>query len=103
MARVEQGRAESRAAWERATSIDDRRPEYEAGRARWAAYQADVVQAGLERGLGLRPRVEGVDSGLLHRVERAFVFVEKMHPDHWLEGSQETLNPHRYCWPPVNT
>ena len=45
------------------------RPEYVAGRARWAAYQAEQLQAALERGTGVRRRVES--GGMLGRFARA--------------------------------
>ena len=78
------------------------RPEYEDGRARWAAYQDEVLQARLENGLGLRSTVQPSETGgLLGRVERAANFVGNLHPDYWFEGVEEELPPYRYCWPPV--
>ena len=77
------------------------RPEYVEGRTRWAAYQADVLQADLSKGLGLRPRVTDPDGGLLGKIDRMTEFVERLHPDHWGDWGREELPPHRYCWPPV--
>ncbi len=77
------------------------RPEYVEARTRWAAYQADVLQADLSKGLGLRPRVTDPDGGLLGKIDRMTEFVERLHPDHWFDWGREELPPHRYCWPPV--
>ena len=77
------------------------RPEYVEARTRWAAYQAEVLQADLSKGLGLRPAVINPDGGLLGKIDRATEFVERLHPDHWGDWGREELPPHRYCWPPV--
>lgn len=77
------------------------RAEYAEGRARWAAYQADVLEADLSKGLGLRRTIAGPDTGFFSKVDRATGFVERLHPDHWGNWGQEELPPHRYCWPPV--
>jgi hypothetical protein len=82
------------------------RPEYAAGRERWAAYQRDVLRAGLDRGLGLRPAVQDPDEysdlpRFLRPIAKTAEVVGRLHPDHWFEDSGEELPPHRYGWPPV--
>ena len=61
------------------------RAEYAEGRARWAAYQAEVLEADLSKGLGLRRTIAVPDTGFLSKVDRAAGFVERLHPDHWGE------------------
>jgi hypothetical protein len=73
------------------------RPEYVAGRARWAAYQADQLQARLERGTGVRRRVDARE----HRLSRAAGVLERRHDASWFEEIEEPPAPYRYCWPPV--
>ncbi len=77
------------------------RQEYAEGRGRWAAYQAEVLQADLSKGLGVRPPVIDPDGGLLGKIDRAAEFINRLHPDHWGDWGREELPPHRYCWPPV--
>ena len=78
------------------------RPDYAAGRERWAAYQAEQLQAKLERGTGIRRRVDsGELGGLLGRLERAAGMLERLHWDNWFEGVEEEPIPYRYCWPPI--
>ena len=76
---------------------------YAAGRARWAAYQRDVLQAHLERGVTVRPPVVAddladLDSGLLRAAVRASAAVD------WLAtlGDERPPPPYRYCWPPID-
>jgi hypothetical protein len=77
------------------------RPEYAEGRERWAAYQRDVLQAHLERGMRLRPRVtvddlSDIPSGLLREAVRVAEAIDRIE----LIGAEQ-LPPYRYCWPPV--
>ena len=79
------------------------RPSYHAGRARWAAYQDEQLQARLERG---DRRPAGWSSptspaACSARCARAAEAVERLHWDHWFEGAVEDVAPYRYCWPPV--
>ena len=67
------------------------RPEYVEARTRWAAYQAEVLQADLSKGLGLRPAVIRPDGGLLGKIDRVTEFVERLHPDHWGDWGREEL------------
>lgn len=76
---------------------------YAEGRARWAAYQQDVLLAHLERNTGARrpvtdPDAVGSDNrlvragaALLDAIDRIDTFGEDGRPP----------SPHRYCWPPV--
>ena len=80
------------------------RPEYAEGRARWAAYQEQVLQAGLHKGVRLRPVVTSDDDGVprfLRPIVRTAEFLGRFDPDYWFDGADEVLPPHRYCWPPV--
>jgi hypothetical protein len=71
------------------------RPEYVAGRARWAAYQAEQLQAELGRGTGVRRRIElDAHGGRFSRAADAL-------PDTWSEDFEERPLPYRYCWPPL--
>jgi hypothetical protein len=79
------------------------RPEYAEGRARWAAYQQDVLQAHLERGMRLRPPVvvddlSYIKSGVLRNVVRVAEAIDRIEV-----LAEEQLPPYRYCWPPVGT
>lgn len=71
------------------------RPEYAEGRARWAAYQRDVLQAHLHRGVRGREPVSWMDDSGLHPVLRAAVRASEA-----LEWSP-TWGPRR--WPPTAT
>jgi hypothetical protein len=77
------------------------RPEYAEGRERWAAYQRDVLQAHLERGMRLRSKVvTDEDLPELPRVLRPLERVDNA--IHWFDMlGAEKLPPYRYCWPPV--
>jgi len=79
------------------------RPEYAAGRERWAAYQEQQLQARLERATGIRRRIalEGELGGLFGRLARAAEAIERLHWDNWFEGTGEDPIPYRYCWPPI--
>ena len=78
------------------------RPEYAAGRERWAGYQRDVLQAHLERGMRLRPPVTVDDLSDVPRVLRPAVRVAEAIDRIELIGA-ESLPPYRYCWPPLET
>lgn len=77
-------------------------PAYVEGRARWASYQREVLQATLENGTGARrpveaPRLGNVPTGLRGLVRAA----EKV--GDLVEGTHDPFAdhpPHRYCWPP---
>jgi hypothetical protein len=79
-------------------------PAYVEGRARWAAYQEQVLQAHLERGTDVRPPVtsdrmtHGVSNPLLRAGAHVLDKLNDM--DEWMEGGWP--NPYRYCWPPVD-
>jgi hypothetical protein len=77
------------------------RPEYAAGRERWAAYQRDVLHAHLERGAAAR-RVLDVpdDSGWPSPIRAAFKVAEAV--DWFSEIGVEDIPSYRYCWPPVD-
>ena len=79
------------------------RPEYAAGRERWAAYQEQQLQARLERATGIRRRIalEGELGGLFGKLTRAAEAIERLHWDNWFEGTGEDPIPYRYCWPPI--
>ena len=76
---------------------------YAEGRARWAAYQEEVLLAHLERGTGIREAVwvdddRDIDNGLLRAgaallrgADRIAMLVEGRPPP-----------PFRYCWPPID-
>ncbi|WP_028065149.1 hypothetical protein [Solirubrobacter soli] len=74
------------------------RPEYVAGRERWAAYAGEQLHAKLERGTGIPRRVESNEPG---RLERAAELLERLHWDNWFDGLDEEPIPYRYCWPPI--
>jgi hypothetical protein len=78
------------------------RPEYAEGRARWAAYEREVLDAALSRGTNVRPPIEGpnvLERGTLGRLmrgaENVADFVEGTDSDPF-----EKIVPYRYCWPP---
>jgi hypothetical protein len=78
-------------------------PAYVEGRARWAAYQRDVLQATLEHETGARrpveaPRLGSVPSGLRGLVRAAEGIGTLIDGDHDPFADHP---PHRYCWPPV--
>jgi hypothetical protein len=78
------------------------RPEYVTGRARWAAYQTEQLQARLELATGARRRIaSGEVGGVPDKFARAAERIARLHPDHWFDDAGEDPNPYRYCWPPV--
>lgn len=76
------------------------RPEYVAGRERWAAYQRDVLQARLDGASNGRHVVQrhDVDSAFLRSVLKPLEIAQKL--DEW--GVKQPPPPHRYCWPPID-
>lgn len=79
-------------------------PAYVEGRARWAAYQQQVLQAHLERGTDARSPVQsdrlshGVANPLLRAGANLLDAVGDV--DDFLEGRRP--NPYRYCWPAID-
>jgi len=79
-------------------------PAYVEGRARWAAYQEQVLQAHLERDLDLRDVVysdklaHGVGNPLLRAGAHVLDSFDQI--DRFLDGRRP--NPYRYCWPPID-
>ena len=78
------------------------RPEYVAGRERWAAYASDVLQARLHNGLSLRPPLSlGPQISELPRVLRPVAHVSDAID--WFETwGVEELPAYRYCWPAID-
>ena len=76
------------------------RPEYVEGRDRWGSYQRDVLQAHLERGMRIRPKLVVDDLSdvpkFLHKPIRVAQAIDRIE----LIG-MEKLPPYRYSWPPV--
>jgi hypothetical protein len=78
-------------------------PEYVAGRERWARYEREVLQAGLRKGIRMRPAIadpddmSGIPRGLRGIVKVAEV-VDRVWEADW--GGEE-IGPYRYCWPPA--
>lgn len=76
------------------------RPAYVEGRARWQAYQTEVLQAHLERGTGARAPLQMLTNDDLPRGVRTLADMA----DAFHEVTTflwEKPPPHRYCWPPV--
>lgn len=78
------------------------RPEYVEGRARWAAYQHEVLSARLDHLTSKRPPLRQDRPGALDRVAGAInVLADPLFAlDHLLERDAEP-SPFPYCWPPV--
>lgn len=79
-------------------------PAYQDGRARWAAYQRDVLQATLENETGARRPVEPTRLGHLPGGAEVAVRVAEGIGE-FIDGDHEWLTDfprHRYCWPPVD-
>lgn len=84
------------------------RPEYAAGRERWAAYEREVLMTSLANETGARRPVEAVEwssvpgglRGLIRAAEKVgnvvYYFDENGPTDF------DKIPPHRYCWPPVD-
>lgn len=78
------------------------RPGYAEGRVRWAAYQGEVLQAHLERGIFTRRPVENEfgttsDSGLIRAGAALLQGANRISTI----GERQPPSPYRYCWPPV--
>lgn len=87
------------------------RPEYAAGRERWAAYERDVLQAQLHQRTGTRRPVEPMDMGSLAPSLRGALravgavasvagAVAGWAPND--DGPFEAIPDARYCWPPTD-
>ena len=74
------------------------RPEYAEGRARWAAYQREVLQTTLEA--AVRRPVESLLHGSLPSTLRRAISATEKALDFILVEDSSQLPPHRYCWPP---
>lgn len=81
------------------------RPDYAAGRERWAAYEREVLQARLGNGLRRRPPLELPEEGfegvpkLLRPAARVAAAIDAVTEWEW---GRETPPPYRYCWPPID-
>lgn len=81
------------------------RPDYAAGRERWAAYERDVLQARLANGLRRRPPLELAEEGfddlpkLLRPAARVGAAIDALTEWEW---GIETPPAYRYCWPPLD-
>jgi len=84
------------------------RPEYAAGRERWAAYEREVLMTSLANETGARRPVEAVEwssapgglRGLLRAAEKVadvVYYFEENGPTDF-----DKIPPHRYCWPPAD-
>jgi hypothetical protein len=86
------------------------RPEYEAGRQRWAAYEREVLQSQLEQRTGARRPVEAMQFGslgsgtrrLIRMAERVANVAESVAGDGTNDTDWDKVPPHRYCWPPTD-
>ncbi len=81
------------------------RPEYEAGRDRWATFQREVLQATLGNGIDIRGPVESTDfvgtAGIRH-VLRLMSKVDRAMDIGDGGNVIRDLPRNRYCWPPVD-
>lgn len=81
------------------------RPDYAAGRERWAAYERDVLQARLGNGLRRRPPLELPEEGfdgipkLLRPAARVGAAIDALTDWEW---GVESPPAYRYCWPPLD-
>ena len=76
-------------------------PVYAQGRQRWAAYQSDVLQAELARGIHVRgplPARDYLDGRLKKTFNRVVDVVDFFDPD---SSNEPSFDPPRYCWPPA--
>jgi len=80
-------------------------PEYAEGRARWASYERDVLQAQLSVGTAVRAPVDrqsALDRGVLGAVMRGVDAVgDFVTGEGWEKTDFDKIPHHRYCWPPV--
>ncbi len=80
------------------------RPDYEVGRARWGAYQREVLQSQLENETHVRRPVSSTDFFEVPGLRQAFRAFEKLDRIVRIDGAENEardMAPHRYCWPPV--
>ncbi len=75
-------------------------PAYAEGRARWAAYEAEVLQSSLAQGPELRPPVPKPTSRIVRTFERIAGVVEFFTDD--ASSDDDGTEPPRYCWPPAS-
>ena len=73
-------------------------PVYAAGRQRWAAYEAEVLQADLSRGTEPRRTVPAAEDRAARTVNRVADLVAVLGPDVITDPEPP---PARYCWPPA--
>lgn len=80
-------------------------PEYAEGRARWADYERDVLQAQLWVGTGVRAPVDAqsaFDRGALGALVRTVEVVGDVVTGYgWDTTEFDKIPYHRYCWPPI--
>jgi hypothetical protein len=76
---------------------------YRAGRERWSAYESEVLQARLHKGINLRDRLSSIDG--YDNIPRGLRAIAKAAEawDRFYEGTwgEETVPTYRYCWPPI--
>jgi hypothetical protein len=79
------------------------RPEYEEGRARWAAYERDALEAALSHGTDVRAPIHGPDFFERGALGKAINAAGAVHD--FVEGYGDDpfdkIPPYRYCWPPA--
>lgn len=84
------------------------RPDYQAGRQRWADYEREVLQSQLDRGTGARRPVTPMEYGSVGRGLRRVIRMAERTADlvsFFTDGSGNSFGdsrPHRYCWPPTD-
>ncbi|WGX96530.1 hypothetical protein [Nocardioides sp. L-11A] len=80
-------------------------PQYAAGRARWAAYERDVLQARLAVDTAVRAPVDrqsALDRGVLGALVRGVEAVGDIVTGYGWDSTDFDQIPHfRYCWPPA--
>ncbi|MDQ6526213.1 hypothetical protein RB608_21520 [Nocardioides sp. LHD-245] len=81
------------------------KPEYAAGRARWAAYEREVLQAQLAVDTAVRAPVDrqsALDRGVLGALVRGAEAVGDVVTGYGWDSTDFDQIPHfRYCWPPI--
>jgi hypothetical protein len=85
------------------------RPEYAAGRERWAAYEREVLMTALANETGVRRPVESVPwsgapgglRGVLRAAEKIADVMYYLDDDNG-PTDFDKIPPHRYCWPPAD-
>lgn len=80
-------------------------PDYAEGRARWAAYEREVLQAQLHVDTAVRAPVDrqsALDRGALGSLLRGVDVVgDLVTGESWDRSDFDKIPHHRYCWPPV--